>query len=91
VSYRKRKVLKILGWFNLYIPSQAMHVTVHLQTVTYHDIRRDSFSDLAEPLMAPLVQIQGGRNQLSSKIYPYSDYEFPLDEQWELKPRNRFG
>ncbi|KAF6040294.1 FGFR4 [Bugula neritina] len=58
-------------------------------TETYHNYTKDSSSDLAEPLMAPLVQIQGGRNRLSSEICSYSDYEFPLDEQWEIKPRNR--
>ncbi|XP_067940614.1 fibroblast growth factor receptor 2-like isoform X2 [Watersipora subatra] len=58
-------------------------------TETYHDFMKDSSSDLVEPLMPPMVQIQGGRNRLSSEICSYSDYEFPLDEKWEIRPRNR--
>ena len=50
---------------------------------------KDSSSDLIEPLMPPMVRIQGGRNRLSSEICSYSDYEFPLDEAWEIAPRNR--
>ena len=62
---------------------------IFIQTETYHDFMKDSSSDLIEPLMPPMVRIQGGRNRLSSEICSYSDYEFPLDEAWEIAPRNR--
>lgn len=50
---------------------------------------KDSNSDLVMPLM-PQVAIQG-RHRLSSEITSYADYEFPLDEEWEIQPRNRYS
>ena len=67
----------------------SVFLIIFLQTETYHDFMKDSSSDLIEPLMPPMVRIQGGRNRLSSEICSYSDYEFPLDEAWEITPRNR--
>ena len=67
----------------------SVFVIIFIQTETYHDFMKDSSSDLIEPLMPPMVRIQGGRNRLSSEICSYSDYEFPLDEAWEIAPRNR--
>ena len=67
----------------------SVFLIIFIQTETYHDFMKDSSSDLIEPLMPPMVRIQGGRNRLSSEICSYSDYEFPLDEAWEIAPRNR--
>ncbi|XP_013392948.1 fibroblast growth factor receptor 2 isoform X2 [Lingula anatina] len=41
-------------------------------------------NSLLMPLVPPQVRIEGGRNRLSSELTALSEYEIPLDPEWEI-------
>ncbi|KAF6034379.1 hypothetical protein EB796_007316 [Bugula neritina] len=85
---RKRLVSdeKIVIWEN---------VMIKLMNSCFFETMRAAHSEESWLAAAAIVTevkvglIQGGGNSLSSEICSYADYEYPHDEQWNIKPRNR--
>jgi hypothetical protein len=68
-------------------PRKRVVVVMHSNSLYDSSPTKDSGS--LAPLLLPLVRIEGGKGRLPSDVISVSDYEIPLDREWEF-PRERF-
>jgi hypothetical protein len=66
-------------------PKKRVVVVMHSNSLYQNSSTKDSGS---LPLLLPLVRIEGGKGRLSSEFISVSDYEIPLDREWEF-PREK--
>jgi len=64
-------------------PKRRVVVIMHSNSLYESSTTKDS-----ESLLLPLVRIEGGKGRLPSDFFSVSDYEIPLDRDWEF-PREK--
>ena len=64
-------------------PPLRKRVVLMRPNILYPDYKGQNSGSSLTPLV-PQVKIEGGRNRLSSELTAVSEYEIPLDKEWEF-------